>query len=57
MLIQVWAEGPVWRLRSSDGLIVGTFSDRRTAVRCAQAEAEQRHGTVLCFEASERLAA
>lgn len=57
MLIRIWADRSLWRLRSSDGLVAGVFTDRRAVLRFAQAEAERRRGSVVCFEPSERLAA
>lgn len=36
-----------WRVTSSDGLFEGVFTDAKSAVQCAQAEAEAHPGHVL----------
>jgi len=46
-VIEVVAEGPVWRLRSSDRLFSGLFLDRRSALRHAVEEAEIHPGHVV----------
>lgn len=46
-VIEVAPEGAYWRLRSSDQLFSGWFTDRRTACRHAQAEAESHPGHVV----------
>ena len=39
--------GARWRVTSSDGLFEGVFTDAKSAVRCARAEAEAHPGHVL----------
>ncbi|ASE38108.1 hypothetical protein [Brevundimonas vesicularis] len=36
--------GDRWRITSSDGLFEGVFTDAKSAVRCARAEAEAHPG-------------
>ena len=46
-VIEVLPDGPHWRLQSSDRLFSGVFTDRRTALRHAMAEAECHPGHVV----------
>ena len=46
-VIEVSSDGPLWRLASTDGMLSGAFVDRRTALRCAQDEAEAHPGYVV----------
>ena len=39
--------GGRWRVTSSDGLFEGVFTDVKSAVQCARAEAEAHPGHVL----------
>ena len=39
--------GDRWRITSSDGLFEGVFTDAKSAVRCAKAEAEAHPGHVV----------
>jgi len=39
--------GDRWRITSSDGLFEGVFTDAKSAVRCAKAEADAHPGHVL----------
>ena len=51
-VIEVLPDGPHWRLQSSDRLFSGVFTDRRTALRHAMAEAECHPGHVVVFTAA-----
>ncbi|TFW11043.1 hypothetical protein EGY25_15280 [Brevundimonas intermedia] len=48
--------GNRWRVTSSDGLFEGVFTDAKSAVRCAKAEAEAHPGHILLL-AEPRMAA
>ncbi|MEN5362981.1 hypothetical protein [Brevundimonas intermedia] len=39
--------GDRWRVTSSDGLFEGVFTDAKSAVQCARAEAEAHPGHIL----------
>ena len=39
--------GARWRVTSSDGLFEGVFTDAKSAVQCARAEAETHPGHIL----------
>ena len=39
--------GEHWRVTSSDGLFEGVFTDAKSAVQCARAEAEAHPGHIL----------
>ncbi|WP_426023178.1 hypothetical protein [Brevundimonas sp. PWP3-1b1] len=39
--------GDRWRVTSSDGLFEGVFTDAKSAVQCARAEADAHPGHVL----------
>lgn len=39
--------GARWRVTSSDGLFEGVFTDAKSAVQCARAEAEAHPGHIL----------
>ena len=51
-VIEVLPDGPRWRLQSSDRLFSGVFTDRRTALRHAMAEAECHPGHVVVVSPS-----
>jgi hypothetical protein len=46
-VLEVFRVGSHWRLVSSDNLFSGTFTDRRSALRHAEAEAECHPGHVV----------
>lgn len=46
-VIEIIPDGVRWRLQSSDRLFSGVFTDRRTALRHAMAEAECHPGHVV----------
>jgi hypothetical protein len=55
-ILTVQPIGNRWRVTSSDGLFEGVFTDAKSAVRCARAEAEAHPGHVLVL-AEPRMAA
>lgn len=46
-VIEIAQDGDRWRLNSSDRLFSGVFTDRRSALRHAMAEAECHPGHVV----------
>ena len=46
-ILEVSRAGTHWRLVSSDKLFSGIFTDRRTAIRHAEAEAESHPGHIV----------
>lgn len=46
-VIEVLPDGGRWRLQSSDRLFSGVFTDRKSAVRHAMAEADSHPGHVV----------
>jgi hypothetical protein len=46
-VIEILPDGGRWRLQSSDRLFSGVFTDRRSALRHAMAEADSHPGHVV----------
>lgn len=53
--IEVRWDGPLWRVRSTDGMLSGAFLDRRTALRHARDEAEAHPGYVVVVRPADNL--
>ena len=46
-ILTIQPVGDRWRITSSDGLFEGVFTDAKSAVRCARAEADAHPGHIL----------
>ena len=51
-VMEIAQDGDRWRLNSSDRLFSGVFTDRRTALRHAMAEAECHPGHVVMLKSA-----